>query len=74
MKKSTKILIAFFGALLLMHICAVICIPTISLDGSRTADDNDTIVQYRYFFEEEVHDDELDSIAGSVEDRLDVDR
>lgn len=73
MKKSTKILIAFFGALLLIHICAVICIPTISFDGSYTADDKDSIVQYKYFFEKEIPGDNSDSIIVTQEYELKLD-
>lgn len=73
MKKSTKILIAFFGVLLLIHICAVICIPTISFDGSYTADDNDSIVQYKYFFEKEMSGDNPDSIVVTQEYDLELD-
>lgn len=74
MKKSTKILIAFFGALLLIHICAVICIPTISFDGSYTADDKDSIVQYKYFFEKEIPGDNSDSIVVTQEYELKLDK
>lgn len=73
MKKSTKILIVFFGALLLIHICAVICIPTISFDGSYTADDKDSIVQYKYFFEKEMSGDNPDSIVVTQKYELELD-